>query len=258
MRLESSKPILAKLSENFPKVKSVVVAADIEDLMNYLIRILNIKVSNKEEQDNMDFQMPLILDFIKTKFGILTIPEIKEAFKMYVAKEFPDLKVFRVLDCVCVGEVLTAYLDFRNESLRVYDAKKKKILEEIPEQTESQKAEQFEGLLRLVFSELQDQGYSPNAWLLFSALEESGKITMTKDEKKALYLKELRVYEAEEKADIRNKYGINAKIFLRDLQNKIDNKKPLGSVVNKCRSIAASNYLKNHVQDYETFKNSLQ
>ena len=258
MQLESSKPTLAKLSEDFPKVRNVMVAAEIEDLMNYLIRILNIKTASKEEQDNLDFQMPLILDFIKSKFGTLTIPEIKEAFKMYVAKEFPELKVFRMLDCVAVGEVLAAYLHFRNESLRVYDSKKKKILEELPERTESQKAADFEKLLKIVFNDLTEKGFSSDAWLLFSKLEDSGKLAMTKEEKKVLYFKQLRIYEIEEQAEIRGKYGINSKTFLQDLHNKITDKKPVGSVVNKCRSITASNYLKNHIQDFETFKKTIQ
>jgi hypothetical protein len=254
MQLESSKPTLAKLSEDFPKVRNVIVAEEIEDLMNYLIRILNIKTANKEEQDNLDFQMPLILDFIKSKFGTLTIPEIKEAFKMYVAKEFQELKVFRMLDCVAVGEVLAAYLHFRNESLRVYDSKKKKILEALPERTESQKAADFENLLKLVFKDLTESGFSSDAWLLFSKLEDSGKLKMTLEEKKTLYFKQLRIYEIEEQAEIRGKYGINSKMFLQDLHNKTTDKKPVGSVVNKCRSITASNYLKNHIQDFVTFK----
>lgn len=250
--------MLAKLCEDFPKVRNVVIASEIEDLIDYLIRILSIKTSNKEEQDNLDFQIPLILDFIKTKFGNLTIPEIKEGFKMYVAKEFPELKVFRMLDCVAVGEVLAAYLHFRNESLRVYDSKKKKILEATPEPTESEKAAHFENLLKMIFNDLTEKGFSSDAWLLFSKLEESGKLIMTLEEKKALYFKQLRIYEIEEQAEIRSKHGINSKTFLQDLHNKITDKKPVGSVVNKCRSITASNYLKNYIQDYETFKKELE
>jgi hypothetical protein len=257
MQLESSKPTLAKLNEDFPKVRNVIVAAEIEDLMNYLIRILNIKTASKEEQDNLDFQMPLILDFIKSKFGTLTIPEIKEAFKMYVAKEFPELKVFRMLDCVAVGEVLNAYTNFRNESLRVYDSKKKKIIETLHEPTEKEKKENFENLLKSIFDDLTQKGFSSDAWLLFSKLEDSGKLKISLEEKKALYHKQLRIYEIEEQAEIRGKYGINSKVFLQDLHNKITDKKPVGSVVNKCRSITSSNYLKNYIQDYEVFKKEI-
>lgn len=72
--------------------------------------------------------MLVVSDFIKTKFGFLTIPEIQEAFKMFVAKEFSEIKVFRILDCIVVGEVLNAFIDFRNENLRVYEQKKQSVM----------------------------------------------------------------------------------------------------------------------------------
>ena len=75
-----SKPTLAKLNEDYQKIRDVTIATEIEDLLNYLFRILNIKTSSKEEQDNLDFQIPIILDFIKSKFGFLTIPEIPILF----------------------------------------------------------------------------------------------------------------------------------------------------------------------------------
>lgn len=90
--------------------------------------MMNIKVSNDTEKKDLQIQMLVVMDFIKSKFGNLTIPEIKEAFKMYVAREFPEIKVFRILDCVSVGEVLDAYKSFRNESLRVYSQKKTALL----------------------------------------------------------------------------------------------------------------------------------
>lgn len=252
-----SRPTLAILNEDHPKVKNIESKQETDELINFLVTILNIKVSSKEEELQLDKQMILIFDLIKTKFGSLTIPEIKEAFKMYVAKEFSEIKVFRMLDCISVGEVLNAYKDFRNESLRIYDSKKKKILEALPEVSEIQKNEIRERFLKSIFSELTEKSFSSNAWHLFSKLEEDGKLPMSLQEKKTLYFQQLRIYEIEEKADIRGKHGINAKAFLRDLNNQITGKGTVGSVVNKCRSITASNYLKNHIQDYEIFKTAI-
>lgn len=257
MRLELSKPTLAKLNEDYPKVKSVIDVSEITDLMNFLIRILNIKTANQEDQDNLDFQMPLILDFIKTKFGSLTIPEIKEAFKMYAAKEFSEIKVFRMLDCIVVGEVLNAYKDFRNESLRTYDSRKRLLLEILPEVSESQKNEIRERFLKSIFNDLTEKGFSSNAWHLFPNLECDGKLPMSLQEKQTLYYQQLRIYEIEEKADIRGKHGVNAKAFLSDLHNKITGRGTVGSVVNRCRSITASNYLKKYIQDFEVFKKEI-
>ncbi len=120
-------------------MKTIVSKTDINGLLNFLITILNIKVSNDEEKLQLDKQMILIFDLIKTKFGFLTIPEIKEAFKMYVSKGFPGIKVFRVLDCVAVGEILQAFTDFRADSLRSYNQKKQKILSTSTELTEEEK-----------------------------------------------------------------------------------------------------------------------
>lgn len=92
-------------------------------MMNFMVSILNIKVSNDAEKKELNTQMVIALDLIRSKFGSLTVPEVKEAFKMYVARQF-DIKVFRLLDCVAVGEILTEFINFRNESLRVYIDKK--------------------------------------------------------------------------------------------------------------------------------------
>ena len=252
-----SRPNLAVLNEDFPKLKNVVSKEETNGLMNYLLAILNIKVSTQEERQELNVQMIVIHDFLKTKFGNLTIPEIKEAFKMYVANEFSGIKVFRLLDCVSIGEVLTAFLSYRADNLRTYDSKKRSSLETSPEVSESQKNEIRERFLKSIFNDLTEKGFSSNAWHLFLNLEEVGKLPMSLQEKKTLYHQQLRIYEIEEKADIRGKYGLNAKAFLSDLQNKITDKKPVGSVVNRCRSITASNYLKYHIQDYETFKKEI-
>jgi hypothetical protein len=252
-----SRPTLAILNEDHPKVKNIESKQETNELLNFLITILNIKVSSKEEELQLDKQMILIFDLIKTKFGNLTIPEIKEAFKMYVAKEFADVKVFRLLDCVSVGEVLTAYIDFRNESLRVYDSKKRALIEAPPEVSEIQKNEIRERFLKSIFDELTEKGFSQNAWHLFEKLELSGKIKITAEDKKALYLKQLRNYEIEEKAEIRGKYTTNSKAFLRDLEDKIKGKGTIGSVVNRCRSITASNFLMKHISDFENFKKAV-
>lgn len=71
--------------------------------------------------------MLVILDFIKSKFGFLTIPEIKEAFKMYVAKDFGHKDVFRTLDAIVVSDVLNCFLNYRSEKLRVYTQKNQKL-----------------------------------------------------------------------------------------------------------------------------------
>lgn len=265
MQLESSKPILAKLNEDYPKVKNVIVASEIEDLMNYLIRILNIKTATQDEQDDLDFQMPLILDFIKSKFGSLTIPEIKEAFKMFVAKEFADLKVFRMLDCIVVGEILTAFTNFRNESLRVYDDKKRKLVE-LPETTVDEKKIVREEFLRQIFDELKTRGYSSTIWLCWEKdfktkeLTEFAKkvnATVTLLEKKSMYATEEELYLLQIKQEAQTSRLQSAKWVVENATNQIKKGLKINSVINRCRCLIGSKYLKDYLTDFEEFKKQI-
>lgn len=134
------KPKLAKLNEDYPKIKTIQNVSEIDGLMNYMVSVLNIKAANEDEVSELEKQMILVLDLIRSKFGNLTIKEVEEAFKMYVSKEL-NIKVFRLLDCVSVGEILNQYVNFRNESLRVYDHKKQQFQNRLPEMTEEAKEE---------------------------------------------------------------------------------------------------------------------
>jgi hypothetical protein len=266
MQLELSKPTLAKLNEDYPKVKNIIIASDIEDLMNFLIRILNIKISNQEDQDNLDFQMPLILDFIKTKFGTLTIPEIKEAFKMYVAKEFEDIKVFRMLDCIVVGEILTAFINFRNDSLRVYDDKKRNLLE-LPEPTgEDEKKANQEAFLKSIFEELKSRGYSKDLWILWevdfktqelTAFANKVNATITNSEKREMYAIEEGLYLQQIKTEMMTSRLQSAKWVVENATKQIKNNQKINSVINRCRCLIGSKYLKDYLTDFEEFKKQI-
>jgi hypothetical protein len=129
-----SRPLLAIISEDFPKIKNITDLSEQDELINYLITLLNIKVSNKEEQKNLEIQMLVIIDFIKSKFGFLTIPEIREAFKMYIAKEFGHKDIYRQLDTIVVSDVLNCFMNFRADNLRAYTFKKQTFLRETNEE----------------------------------------------------------------------------------------------------------------------------
>lgn len=254
MQLESSKPMLAKLNEDYQKFRNVLVASEIEDLMNFMIRILNIKTSSKEEQDELDFQMPIILDFIKTKFGHLTIPEIKEAFKMYVAREFSQIKVFRILDCPSIGEVLQAYTDFRAEALRKYSQQKTSLLQTPNEPTDEEKRKIRLDLIELIKEDLQLNRHSNDAHFLYDELYNSGKIKVTDLEKKILYKKELQKYNSEQKREIEKKNLDTRMHLLQELKVKIESKNPILTVQNRCKSIIASEYLIRNLEEFENLK----
>lgn len=253
-----SRPTLAILNEDYPKVKSIESKQEINGLLNYLITILNIKVSSDEEKLQLDKQMVLIFDLIKSKFGNLTVPEIKEAFKMFVSGEFPDLKVFRILDCIVVSDVLNAYRDYRNESLRSYDQKKKLLLEQPNPKSEQEIKETQDALYKMVFQELKSSGFSPDAWLLYDDLINNGHIVISDQEKKDLYAKQAKIHLVEAVNDSKNKHFNSAKFIIDEIKNKIEKGKIIRPVANKCKSIIASNFLKNYLNNFDEFRNKLQ
>lgn len=121
------RPLLAIINEDYPKIKNVANTEEKDSLINYLNVLMNIKASSEQEQIDLSVQMIVILDFINFKFGFLTIPEIKEAFKMYVAKDFGHKEIFRNLDTILVSDVLNCYVNFRADSLRSYNQNKEKL-----------------------------------------------------------------------------------------------------------------------------------
>lgn len=164
-----NRPALAVINEDFPKVRNVDDIG-VSGLLNYILALLNIKSpTDPQEIANMDIQMLLVGDLIRTEYGTLTIPEIKTAFKMYVSKQLEGVKVFRILDCISVGEVLTAFIEHRNESLRVYSEKKRTLTEKsmLPQVTDSEKLEILNAGIIRVFSEYSETKTmpEPNAYI---------------------------------------------------------------------------------------------
>jgi hypothetical protein len=252
-----SRPTLAILNEDYPKVKSIESKQEINGLINYLITILNIKVSSEEEKLQLDKQMILIFDLIKTKFGSLTVPEIKEAFKMFVSGEFPELKVFRMLDCIVVSDVLNAFKDYRSDILRGYDQKKKLLLEQPKPKIEEEIKQTQEVLIKMVFDDLNTSGFSSDAWLLYDKLDSNGFITISNQEKKELYAQQAKIYLVEVIQESEQRYFKSAKFVIEDARNKISKGKIIQSVANKCKSIVVCNFLKNYLTDFEEFRNKL-
>ena len=253
MLTELSRPSLAVLNEDFPKVKNVESKQEINGLINFLVTVLNIKISNDDDKNHLDRQMILILDLIKTKFGSLTIPEIQEAFKMFVAREFPEIKVFRVLDCVVVGEVLNAFKEFRNESLRTYD--QKKLIAKSKPMSEEQIKSNHEQLLQIIFDDLQKSDFSEDAWMIYDEMEL--KIGASSEERKALYTSMLAVHVKEFSAHKKARESLTASFAIQELQNKIKRGEVIQSVANKCKSILVSKYL--HVfKNFHEFKKVIE
>lgn len=251
-----SRPTLAILNEDYPKVKNIESKQEINALLNFLITILNIKSSSDEEQQQLDKQMILIFDLIKTKFGTLTVPEIKEAFKMYVSKEFAEIKVFRMLDCVVVGEILRAFIDFRNESLKVYDDKKRNLLNQPKAMSEEQKQQLRNDFIKSTFVEIKVNRFSSSAWLLFDDIKSRLNTSITV--KKRLYKMQNKKYLHELELDVKANGKRHHHMELLQTAQKNSSIGKLNLIVqNRCRAIVVCNYLKKF-KEFEEFKKAIE
>lgn len=253
-QLSQNRPVIAVLNEDFPKLRESG-ANDLSALINYIIIILNIKIEDSEEEvKRMNQQMIMVGDFLRTKFGYLTIPEIQEAFKMYVAREFSHIKVFRILDCPSIGEVLQAYTDFRAEALRRYSQQKSNLLQAPPGLTEEDKKKIRNQLIDIIFDDLKKYNHSNDAHFLYDELYDSGKIKVTDLEKKILYQKELQKYSSEQRIEIEKRGLASRTKLLEELKTKIESKNKILTVQNRCKSFLASEYLIRNLEEFEKLK----
>ncbi len=245
--MEISQEIIAK-SE--PEVKL--------NLADDVMRLLNVRDRNSEMSKDW-------LIFISSSNFKVTAGEIYLAFQMAMSREILDDKgkeidLFPELSNNTTGKVISAYIRHKKESLKYQLSKDKLKALKSPENSfnEKDKLQIRENLIVLVYDEIVKTGFSSDAHHFFSDLEAKGKIELSVEAKKDLYKRQLKVYEMEEKAFIRNKYkaSLSAR-YLNELADKITGKTPVESVSNKCRSILASNYLY-AFRNFETFKNELK
>ena len=248
-------------------MKDIIDVSETDALINYLLTILNIKVSNEQDAKDLQIQMLVVSDFLKSKFGFLTVPEIKEAFKMFVAKEFPELKVFRMIDCIVVAEILTAFVDFRNDSLKVYDSQKRLLIDQSSTITKNEKECIRNDFLRQIFDDLNARGYSEDVWQLWekdfktkelTEFAQRVNATVTNSEKREMYAVEEKLYMQEIRAEMNVSRMQSAKWVVENANNQIKKNLKINVVVNRCRCLIGSKFLKNYLTDFEEFKKQIE
>lgn len=244
-----TRPYLAKLQEDYPKIKNEHIG-EIDGTINYIFALLNIQFK-PEEKEYRDAQCLVLSEFLVDKFNHLTTQEVKNAFKMYAAKEFPELKTYRILDCLSLGEILNAYIERRNQNLHTYN--QKKILQIEAKNTFSPseddiKKNRIKGL-KYLYESLQSKDIDPDCWIYYSLVR--SKIKMSNQEMETLYKREEARYLTslkKEAAEDRNK-----KSKLLDFVNYQEKGNKSEVVKNICRSIVLSNFLKPYLKDIKAF-----
>lgn len=219
-----------------------------------MIEILNIRIVSEEEQDSINRQMLIINDLISRYYANLTANEIKEAMRLYVFKQFPNVKVFRLIDAVSVGEILKSYIEHRNEVVEPHLQKRAKLINAPKEATEEEKKESLEKFVEMVFNEVKEKGFCSDAWYLFKHLEKKGNISVSNEEKEILYKKELAIYVPEERQRIKKQNPMNFKSSLNEFEKSYSNGNRPVYVKNRCRSLLVSEFIKEKINTIEELK----
>jgi len=120
---------------------------EVDELINFILDILGVK-SLDEDLHEHNRKIKFIFDFILDKFSFLTVPEIQEAFVMYVAKDFGHKEIYRNFDTILVSDVLNCFMNYRGDALRVYNQKKQKL--ELAEQNALSNSEKDEIMIKAV------------------------------------------------------------------------------------------------------------
>lgn len=205
--------------------------SEVDDTVDFILDITGAKNLGDTEEDHIK-NIHFIYKFIMDKFHMLTLEEIKEAFRMYVAKQF-EVKVFRMLDCVLVGDVLGSYIEYRNNQLQNYTPEpiEKPKLEII---TNSAKEEINKNAVNRVFVEFKEQKTLPDGLgYIYDILVEHGKIKLATEStpKLALYYKN-QIEQAkkelllEKKSELRkeeSRFNISGVNSVKEALKKIEN-----------------------------------
>lgn len=255
LNCELSKVEFLKLTYNLIKIKEISNEPNFKELLGAVLVKISILSGIKGEID--DFIKQDISKMILSSFKELSIDEICKAFELERYGQY-EAKTdhFQLFDSNYISQILKKYKNWKNKErieLNII-APIKNI-----EISEKEKSYIELNMHKMIFDEIKDNGFSSSAWHLYTDLELSGKIKPSPEEKSKLYKEQLRIYEIEEKALIRNKYSITmSKPYLNNLTDKITGKKPIESVSNKCRSILVSKYMKKFTLDFETFKKEIK
>lgn len=236
---QQCRPLLAKIHEDFPQIRKENIQV-IDGTINYLFALLNIQFK-PEEKAYRDAQTLVLSEFLTDRYGNLTLEEVKQAFKMYAAKEFPELKTFRILDCISLGEVLTAFTERRNKELHVYSLKKLQAKQESEgfNPTENEIKQTRLKNLKLLFENLKSKRTDYSAFIYYDFLKSKGKVN--KDQAMLLYESEALIYQNELETEALEQP--NKRFSIRSVLQQIKSNKWDPVIVNRTKSKVVSDFL---------------
>lgn len=226
-------------------------------LTNDIIRLLQVR--DKNESMAKDW---LLYVTTTPKFQNMRPSEVYEAFRLAMSRELKradgsDFNLLPELSINTTSDVLSQYILFKKSNPEYTEAKQK-LLNYNPSEgpTEDEKAKIREDFLKAVFEDIAERDHSNDAWLLYDDLKE--KLPQDDQKKKNLYKQQEHIYIAELKQDAAKNEGRRSfKDALDAAKEHVAKGKHLGVVINRCKSIMVSNYLKQFKKDFQEFKDAI-
>lgn len=225
---------------------------------NRIISMLDVKFNGETDAErNQDRKLSISEFGTFLRSFVLTGPEVIEAYRMALSGEL-NYKVYPTLSLVQCGEILQAYLVFRNNSkMRDDSLKKLKGLLEPPkkERSETEKKQDEISTYKRIFESIKNYGFSSESHILYEDLEQSGKLRNWDKKMKKRFFNYVKMKWIEEKKS-QAATGMGSAVFIK---NMMRDEELIDSLVkSRCREIFVSNYLKKHCENFETFLKTIK
>jgi hypothetical protein len=200
---ELSKVDFLKSTYKFIKIKEISNEPNFKTLLGAILVKISILSGIKGEIDDLVKQD--ISKMILSSFKELSLEEICKAFELERYGQYENkTEHYQLFDSNYISQILKKYKNWKTKEKTelnlIAPVQEIKI-------SETEKQEIKENMLKMIFDEIKETGFSSDAWHLYLDLETSGKIKPTPEEKSVLYKEQLRIYEIEEKALIRNNFA---------------------------------------------------
>ena len=243
----------AKKTIYFPTLKKLKETTDGKEVISNEFAFLFTRIANLSgiKEAISDINKSDIKELLLTHHSGLSIEEIDYAFKLdrYSGEPTPHYGLF---NAEFVAKVLKKYKIWLNEKRTTYN-----LPISLPQETQTSKPnpETRLKLIEIVFLDLKQKKYSDDAWILYAEMVDKGKIFVSDEEKKRMYIN----YYNEQKNALKTKVNksnlFKAKIQIKEWEDLHAKKEFLPSIVHKCQSVLVSEYLLEFTSDFERFKN---
>ena len=231
-----------KIQKQFLKIKEV----DRKSANNCLGDIIT-KASNLIGlKGSIEFQFKAdIVDLIHNKYSSLSLEEINKAFEMDRHSSVP-VEHFQLFNSTYVSKVISNYISWKKAERKRLNLHIQK--NEVLTLSEEEIKKNREDLIRIIFNEIKNQDFSKRAWLIYDDVDAPNKDRIAYKE---VILKRTQKKYYQKKKENREFRGDFTLFIEKNLGLK-------QSIINECKSLLVSEYLKPFVNDFEIFKSKIK